>query len=135
MGDPVYVRATLYAWTFEWVLEFSATRYIRVWEQYGRVPGLQESRRVRFAFHYGPITGRDGSGNIVHAFGDPVDIRVDDFNSPAHLHFQGPKPHYYQESVLGLELSNLDMIAFIKAVLRHRKSGKPLDKILKFRIR
>lgn len=124
----------MYAWTFEWVLEFSANKYMRVWEQYGRVPGLQEARRVRFAFHYGPITSRDNSGKIERYYGDPVDIRVDDFNTPAHLHFQEPQQHHRQENVLGLELSSLGMMVFIKAVLKHRKSGKPLDKILKFRI-
>lgn len=140
VGEPLFRPATLYAWIFEWVLEFESAKYIRVWEQYGRCAGLQESRRARFAFHYGLIPKKDGNGKILRDDGDPVDIRIDDYETgqggvQAHLHYGAPQPHYRQESVVGLQLADLEMFAFIKAVLKHRKSGKTLAKILKFRIK
>ena len=136
-GDYQFTTAgiSVYAWTFEWVVKFSDNKYLRVWEQYARVRGLQESRRVRFSFHYGPIPQDNSNGEIRYTPSDPVDIRIDDYRSPAHLHLGAPLPHYEQRDVIGLNLADLSMIAFIRTVLKHRRTGRPIDKILKLKIR
>jgi hypothetical protein len=50
------------------------------------------------------------------------------------MHYQAPDPHYAQESIKGLTLESLDMLAFVRAVFQHRKSGKPISEILGFQI-
>jgi hypothetical protein len=61
-----------------------------------------------------------------------VDIRIDDVGRPVHLHYEQPDPHHDQSVVKGLELSNLDMFEFLKGIISHRKTKKPLDKVFGF---
>jgi hypothetical protein len=65
---------------------------------------------------------------------DPVDIRIDNGCSATHLHYRSPNPHHPQSSVKGLVLDDLDMFTFVKGVFQHRKTQKPLDEVLGFRI-
>jgi hypothetical protein len=51
------------------------------------------------------------------------------------MHFGAALPHIGQEKVDGLEMDELDMFSFVRAIFAHRKTGKSLDKILKFRIK
>lgn len=133
---PTTIPWGLCFWKFEWVLVFNTdNKYLRVWEEYSKVTGLLLSRRLRFVLHYGPIVGRDQDGNIIRDDKDPVEIRVDNTRGQAHMHYQAPEPHHPQENVEGIDLEALDKFAFIKAILEHRRTGKPLDRILRFKVR
>jgi len=132
---PTASNKHLYSWTFDWVLVFTDdNKYLRVRESHEKVAGLDLSRRMGFVFHYGPIVQRDTDGNIIRQSNDPVDIRIDNSRGHVHMHYQAPDPHYAQESIKGLTLESLDMLAFVRAVFQHRKSGKPISEILGFQI-
>lgn len=135
-APPTTIPVGFYFWRFEWQLIFKDdNKYLRIWERYTKLKGLDLSHRVSFAFHYGAVVEHDNDGLAVRDSQDPVDIRIDNINGPAHLHYQAPKPHIPQASVEGLNLEALDMFTFVKAIILHRKSGKPIDQILGFRIR
>jgi len=127
--------STLYSWTFEWYLTFFDDKYIRIWEHHNKRKLLYTSRRLQFALHYGPRVAPVSEGIPPYQHNDPVDIRIDNSQRVAHLHYGVPGPHYFQERVEGIILEEFDMFVFVKAVFKHRKSGKPIDKILGFRIR
>jgi hypothetical protein len=132
---PIATNPGLYSWTFDWVLVFNDdNRYLRVRESHGKVTGLDFSRRIHFVFHYGPIVQRDANGNIIRQDTDPLDIRIDNSRGKVHMHYQAPDPHYGQENVRGLTLESVEIFTFVRAVLQHRKSGKPLTEILGFQI-
>lgn len=123
-------------WTFTWYLRFEADRYARLWERYDRWAGMVgESRKISFAYHYGPIMRIDAGGLPQHDSRDPVEVRIDNIGAPAHLHFGSPNPHHPQSAIEGLVLETLDMFTFLRAILRHRSSGCSLDKALGFRFR
>jgi hypothetical protein len=123
-------------WTLEWILEFADGKYLRVQEHFNKIRGLIGlSRRQAFAYHYGPFSLRGSGGIPERNSNDPVDLRIDTSDGPAHMHFGAPLPHIGQDKVEGLDMESLDMFVFIHGVLAHRKSGKPLDKVLRFRIK
>jgi hypothetical protein len=132
---PTATNPGIYNWTFDWLLVFKDdNRYLRAPERYGKVAGLQLSRRIAFTFHYGPIIQRDVNGKLIWQNTDSVDIRIDKIRGEVHMHYQAPNPHYGQGSIQGLTLESVDMLKFVRAVLQHRRSGKPLDEILGFKI-
>ncbi len=124
--------STLYCWTLRWMLAFPDPKYLRIWEHYNKVAGLQESRRDRFVCHYGPIVNRDEDGVPRYQPQDAVDIRIDNVNRSPHLHYGAPDPHYPQKRVKGLDLGAIDMFAFVRAILKHRRTGLAINKILGF---
>lgn len=113
---------------------FTDNKYIRIWEDHCRVKGLQESRRARMAYHYGPVPKLDASGIPIYVATAPVDIRIDNSAQRIHLHFAAPEPHIFQENVAKLDLAKLDMFTFVRGIFKHRSTGKPLDKVLGFKI-
>jgi hypothetical protein len=132
---PTASNVHLYSWMFDWVVVFNSdNKYLRVRESHDKVGGLAHSRRLGFVFHYGPIVQRDVDGNIVWKSGDPLDIRIDTSGGAVHLHYQDPAPHHPQANVKGLSLNSIDVFKFVRAVLQHRRSGKPLNEILGFQI-
>lgn len=131
---PVLEYSSYFCWTFRWSLIFTDGKYIRIWEHYSKVARLSTSHRSRFALHYGPLSGREADGEPKYAATDPVEIRIDNINNPSHLHWQAPEPHYFQDRIRGLDLGSVDRHFFVKAILNHRRSGKPIDKLLGFRI-
>jgi hypothetical protein len=137
VGDYIFMRAgiSVQAWSFEWIVKFADRKYLRVWEEYGRVPGLQESRRTRFSFHYGPVPDGYVDGEIQYAHDDPVCIRIDNHCSSAHLHLHDPLPHYKQSEVIGLSLVDLTMLSFVKSILKHRRNGISIKRVLNLRIK
>jgi hypothetical protein len=132
---PTVTNVRLFSWTFDWVLIFNDdNKYLRVRESHDKVAGLLMSRRLGFAFHYGPIVKQGASGDIIRESTDPVDIRIDKSRGHVHMHYQAPGPHYTQEKVKGLTLDSVDMLRFVRAVLQHRQSGKSISEILGFEI-
>ena len=127
--------ASMYGWSFEWILTFADQKYLRIWEHHGKRSGLQDAARKAFAYHYGPITGQYPDGKLLWTRTDPVEIRIDTSPQPAHMHFGAPEPHIQQESVLDLELESITTFVFLKAILRHRHSGISIDQALRFRIK
>lgn|SRR5208337_3491294 len=135
LKPPTASNVHLYSWAFDWVLVFADdNKYLRVRESHEKVAGLDLSRRMGFVFHYGPIAQRDTDGSIIRQSNDPVDIRIDNSRGRVHMHYRAPDPHYGQENIKGLTLGSLGMLAFVRAVFQHRKSGKPISEILGFQI-
>jgi hypothetical protein len=132
--DPLFSAVTEFSWMLEWYLMFSGDKFLRIWEDHQKWAGLQESRRVRLAYHYGPVTALDAAGLPKTGSAYPVDIRIDNSQQRIHMHYGASNPHYPQEKVQGLELEKLEMFAFVRAIFKHRKSGQALDKVLGFRI-
>ena len=131
------VTAPPLGWIVELFLRFADDTHVRIWEDYGKVAGLQLSRRRRWAYHYGPIMphqiGSDGT-LVKGACTDPLELRIDTTDG-LHLHFRSQNPHYRQASIDGLTIESVDCWTFIRAVLKHRQSNKGLDEILGFKIK
>jgi hypothetical protein len=128
-------QSSLLVWQFEWYLACGADKYVRIWERYERWPTLiGVSRRASFVYHYGLLVriGKDGIPTYVAK--NPVDIRIDNIGRPIHLHFLAPEPHHDQSVVKGLKLEDPDMFDFLKGIVRHRTTAKPLDKVFGFTI-
>lgn len=129
--------AVPYVWTFEFFIKFSDDMHIRLWEHYGKFAGLQASRRLHWAYHYGPIApGQIGSDGTL-AKGtctDPLVLRIDTANIGLHLHVDAQEPHYRQAQIGGLNLSNVDSWRFIKDILKHRQSGKAVSEVFGFKV-
>ena len=123
-------------WAIEWELQFPDGTYVRINEHYTRRAGMiGESRRAAFSFHYGQIVNKDSDGRVIWGSNDPVGIRIDDSMQPAHLHYgTDPKTHYLQVNVEGINLADMDMFTFLRAVLRHRRKGISLETTFKFKI-
>jgi hypothetical protein len=134
--EPEYQFTTRYFWTFRWVFTFRDRKYLQLREHYTKKAGLMHSERSLMAFHYGAIVSEGADGLPTYRPDDPVDIRIDNVHGTgAHLHYGTPQPHHYQESVKDLDLAGLEMITFIKAIFRHRKSSRPIHDVLHFRLR
>ena len=133
IAGPQFAIATQYSWHFKWYLKFVDNKFVRIWEHHGKVAGLQDARRLSFAYHYGAIDGFNKDGLPAHGTGKPVDFRVDNSNQRVHLHLGGPE-HVYQENVEKLDLESLDMFTFVRGVFKQRSSGKGFNKVLDFRI-
>ena len=122
-------------WHFLWYLEFTDGKYVRVSERFDRWSGLDNaSRKMSFAYHYGPIVNRGPDGLPAHQAADPVDIRIDNSCRPAHLHHQAPEPHIPQANIKGLVLDEMDGFAFVNGIFRHRCENKSLQAIFGFKV-
>ena len=135
---PLTTMSTPFGWTVEFFISFSDAHHIMIFENYSKLAGLYASRKLGWAYHYGPVTpgqlGSDGSltkGSCT----DPLVIRIDTARIGLHLHFNSQNPHYKQSEVAGLDLEDIDCWKFIKGVLKHRQSGKSVDEVFGFKIK
>lgn len=129
------ITAPPFFWTVEYFFNFADSQHIRIWESYEKIAGLQMSRRLQWAYHYGTITTRDGDGNTMQGSpDDPLEIRIDTC-SGLHLHYQKREPHHDQGRVAKLDLESVDAADFTQAVFKRRKTGQPFTKILGFTVR
>jgi hypothetical protein len=133
LGDPLFLAVTQYSWQFKWYLQFSADKFIRIWEHHKRMAGLQDSRRLTFAYHYGDITALGKDGLPTHGSDKPVDFRIDNSLQRVHLHLGSPA-HIYQENVQNLDLNSVGMFDFLRGVFKHRSSGKDFARVFGFKI-
>lgn len=119
------------------MLDFSSDRkYIRIWESYDKIAGLQMSRRVQWSYHYGFSDIVDEEGRALRGRpDDPLDIRIDTSGGAIHMHYQKQEPHYQQTDIAGLDLRDVYAIEFIRGVIRHRTRGDAFTKIFNFRIK
>lgn len=134
----VRVSAPPFGWTIELFVRFQDGMHVRIWENYGKIAGLFDSRRIAWAYHYGPVVmGQEApDGTIVRgSCSDPLLLRIDTANIGLHLHFNAQDPHYKQAELTGLALDSVDSWKFIKAVLKHQQTGKGLDSIFGFKIK
>jgi hypothetical protein len=133
---PVLTYSNQYTWEVEWLLIFANPHsYVRIRELFAKRAGLQLSRRVQFAYHYGPIVKTDSQGVPERDPADPVFVRIDNSSRPTHLHQQSdPTDHIPQSRIAGLVLEDVDLFDFVKSAFRHRQSGKPIAKELGYRI-
>lgn len=121
-------------WMVTVFFDFTGRMHIRLWENYDKFAGLQMSRRVSWSYHYGQTTVTDAAGRAMQgAANDPVDLRIDTC-SGLHMHYQKQQPHLGQSDISGLALADITAFDFVRAVLRHRKTGKPLTKTFGFKI-
>jgi hypothetical protein len=136
--DPVLTFANLYTWSAQWILLFTdAASHVCVKEHFAKVAGLQSSRRISFAYHYGPTVRKNDDGDPHGEPADPVFIRIDNAGGrPVHLHPEGhPEEHIPQEKIGGLVLDNVDLFDFVKAAIRHHDGGKTITKEFGYKIR
>ena len=137
ISEPQTTRAHAFSpiWEIEWYLGFADRKYLRVWERYEKVAKLIDiSRRLSFSYHYGLIAKQGPDGIPVRNSDDPVEMRIDNARGIAHMHFNSPEPHIAQANVEGLDLERIDLFTFIRAIFKHRKTGKPVNKTLGFKI-
>jgi hypothetical protein len=120
----------------EWHLVFkNPESYIRIAEHFAKRSRLSVSRRIHFAYHYGPTVKSDDQGMPVREPPDPVFVRIDNVSGPAHLHREGdPTAHIPQESVKGLVLEDIDLFNFVRAAFSHRQSGRSIERELGYQI-
>lgn len=122
------------SWNVEVVVDFPE-KHIRIWESYDKFARLQVSRRVQWAYHYGETASFDEAGAAVRGKpDDPLDLRIDTAGG-LHMHYGKRNPHYKQEEIEGLDLGSVGALDFIQAVLKHRRTGRPLNSVLGFRIK
>jgi hypothetical protein len=132
--EPVLLETSRVNFTFNWELEFTDGTYIRLQEHYSKAKA-GGAARISFAFHYGPITGRNPDGTVKYVNTDPVHIRMDTNPSPAHLHYGGWQPHIPQSNVDGITLNLVDMFDFLVRIFEHRATGKDISDVFGFQIR
>ena len=124
-------------WQMEWCVLFPDRMYLVVRENWWDVKG--ERRRIGyrkdFAFHYGPANPKRNHDGIPVRDNKkfPAVLRIDSDHKGPHLHFNG-EDHILQARVLNLSISQVDVFDFVRAVLKHRRSGKGFDRILGFEI-
>lgn len=123
--DLVLRYSNLYTWDVEWVLIFANPQsYIRITENFAKRAGLDFSRRINFAYHYGPTIKKNLQGNPEPNPADAVFVRIDNAGRPVHLHHESnPTDHIPQSRVTGLLLDSVDLFDFVRAAFRHRRSG------------
>jgi len=122
------------SWSVTLILQFSNDKYVRVWENHDRFAGLQDSRRIQWAYHYGDVVATNTQGDpVVKSPDDPLEIRIDTC-SGLHMHYRARNPHYEQKNVVGLDLKSINSFNFIKRILKHRKTATPLDKVFGFKL-
>jgi hypothetical protein len=134
---PAWVYSNQYTWNLNWYLVFSnPAAYIRIAEGFAKRSRLSFSRRIYFAFHFGPLIASNPDGIPVHDSSDPVFVRVDNAGGrAAHLHHEGdPKTHIPQEKISGLVLDDIDPFQFIKASVRARQKRTPVARELGYSI-
>jgi hypothetical protein len=124
-------------WTFELYIFFSDGAYVRIWEMFGRIAGNRtQGQRLQSSYHYGPVPARcDSQGLPLWSSSDPRVIRIDrdDWHGP-HMHYGG-EDHIPQNRVDNMVIEDMTLTVFLTAVLEHRASQRPLNEILRFRIR
>lgn len=133
---PTFTYSNQYTWGMEWHLVFrNPETYVRIAEHFAKRSRLSMSRRIHFAYHYGPIVKSDDHGIPVREPADPVFVRIDNVSRPAHLHREGhPTEHIAQANVEGVVLEDVDLFDFVRAALMHRQEGRPIERELGYRI-
>jgi hypothetical protein len=133
IAGPEFSIITSYSFDLKWYLKFGGNKFARIWEHHRKVAGLQDARRLTFAYHYGPIDGFDKDGLPAYGSKKPVDFRIDNIAKKVHLHLGGPE-HIYQENIAKLDLESVDMFSFVRGVFEHRETGKAFPKIFGFKV-
>lgn len=111
LQEPTWeITAPPYFWSLEVFFRFSDQKHVRIWESHGKFAGLQESRRIQWAYHYGPLETTGVNEEVT----------------------QGS--HYDASHISGLDLKTVDSWNFLRAVFKHRKTGQQFTKILDFKI-
>jgi len=133
---PTLSYSDQYTWSVEWYLILaSPDAYIRIFENFAKRSRMLLSRRIHFAYHYGPLIRKDDDGRPDRQASDPVVVRIDNVGSAAHLHPENdPTAHIPQGRIQGLNLESLDLFDFVKAAFRHRTNGTAIERTLGYRI-
>lgn len=123
-------------WQVTTMLDFSTDhKHVRIWERYDKIAGLQMSRRVQWAYHYGLTDTVDEHGRALRGRpDDPLDIRIDT-SGGIHMHYKKQEPHYGQGDIAGLDLRDVQAIDFLRGVIRQRTRGGEFTKIFGFKIK
>jgi hypothetical protein len=126
--DPILKYTSQYTWEMEWILIFTDPRsYVRIRELFAKRAGLSFSRRLKFSYHYGPLIRTAADGLPEWESSDPVFVRIDNSNRPPHLHQEADvTDHIPQSRIARLILDQIDLFDFVKAAIRHRKSGRSI---------
>jgi hypothetical protein len=119
----------------DWAVLYDDGYYFRVKEAFNRMGRPQSGMGLRehFSYHYGRAHPRvDAEGFPLTQEPDTpfAELRIDvDRRLDPHIHVNSPD-HITQDRVHGYSIKDADMIAFLRAVVTHRKSKEPLHKLL-----
>jgi hypothetical protein len=136
---PLHVPTALTKppWNLDWCIRFSDGKHIKIkerwWPRSARLGGL--GYRKHFSFHYGelnPVSDMLGFP-VRDSVNYPGIIRIDSDTYEPHMHYN-EEDHINQNRVQGFNISDADLFNFINAVLLHRRTAEPFDKILKFTV-
>lgn len=109
--------------------------YIRVYEHYRELAKAfgGGGRLQYFSYHYGPCSEDQDSGGFPERLDECV-LRIDvDWKSNRHAHYDG-EDHIPENRLIGLDFDAITPFHFIRAVLEHRKTKRPLPEILGFKV-
>ncbi len=122
-------------WTMQFGIIYPDDMYIRIYEHYRSLSkGEGGGGRLQYlSYHYGPSSSdRDEDGFPVKV--DEFVLRIDiDERSKRHAHYGG-EDHIPDQRLIGLDFDSITPFDFIKAVMAHRKTTKPLHEILGFEV-
>jgi hypothetical protein len=122
-------------WDSDFAIIYPDGMYIRVGEYYRQLPKVDGGGGCRqsFKFHYGPCSdSRDSEGFPV--FSEEFELRIDiDRLHGRHIHYE-KVDHIPEARLPGLNFDSIDPFKFIRAVEEHRRTLKPLHKILGFMV-
>lgn len=143
MESGLTVLVDLYAvdspsppWVMQFGIIYSDGMYIRIYEHYRSLSKAAGGggRLQHLSYHYGPASAeRDEDGFPVKA--DECVLRID--NAPnwgKHAHYGG-EDHIPEQRLVGLDFDAITPFDFIKAVMMHRKTKRPLHEILGFEVK
>ena len=122
----------------DWAVIYADGKYFRVKEAYNRSgpPVIGAGVRATFSFHYGGACSRcDSDGFPLTRESDTphADLRIDlDWLGP-HIHVNSPE-HIPQDRVQGYSIRDADVVQFLRAVAKHRKTGEPLPNLLGIKV-
>lgn len=137
LEGPTFTYSNQYTWTLEWYLVFSndPKSYVRIGEHFAKRAGLLLSRRISFAYHFGPTVRTATNGTPLRNPTDPVFVRIDDINQPVHLHPErDASEHLPQSRITGIVLDAVDLFDFVRASLTARETGTRIADELGYRI-
>lgn len=122
-------------WALQFAIIYPDDMYIRIYEHYRSLSRASGGggRLQHLSYHYGPVsTERDEDGFPVKV--DDCILRIDiDERSKRHAHYRG-EDHIPEKRLIGLNFDVITPFDFIRAVVAHRKTTKPLHEIIGFEV-
>jgi hypothetical protein len=120
-------------WKVDWVILFADGMHLRLKETYSprALARGGGGERKHFSYHYGNTPASVGPDGFPEPKLSTPTIRLDHDRFGPHAHFNG-QDHLKQDRIQGLQLGSAEMFVFLDAIVEHRKTQRPIDKLLGF---